>query len=233
MKRIVFLLFACSVAFAQVDDSGYEEVGNEEVAAGADSSVQASAPQEEPMATPLPQESASPAPEPPARVGPIVYDDTKAVQPAAPKEESWEDAWQKRRQNVSVFFGFLPLSSWLDIIIHAAHKDDRDPDVIAYSLGYGFELCYLLEVGVMVDYTTVDSHAIISVIPRIKLNYLNFKYFRLYSYAGIGGVFWYDGHGLMFNVGVLGFELGGPISVFGEYGLGQAGMLICGVKYAF
>ena len=104
MKKIALLLFACSVAFAQVEDNGYEEVGNEEVAAGADSSVQAPAPQEVPLATPLPQESAPPAPEPPARVEPIAYDDTKAVQPAAPKEETWEDAWQKRRHNVSAFF---------------------------------------------------------------------------------------------------------------------------------
>ena len=234
MKRIVFLLFACSVAFAQVDDSGYDDVGAYEDVSGEEASAPpAPAPQEEPLATPLQEESEPPAPEPPARVEPVANSDTKVAPPVEKKEETWEDAWLKRRQNVSFFLGFLPLSSWLDIIIHAAHKDDRDPDVIAYSLGYGFEMFYLLEVGIMVDYTTVDGHAIISVIPRFKLNYLNFKYFRLYSYAGIGGVFWYDGHGLMFNVGVLGFELGGPISVFGEYGLGQAGMLICGVKYAF
>ena len=34
MKRIVFLLFACSVAFAQVDDSGYDDVGAYEDVSG-------------------------------------------------------------------------------------------------------------------------------------------------------------------------------------------------------
>lgn len=240
MKKFAFLLFACSVAFAQVDDDGFEDVGYEDVSG---EEAQAPAPQGEPVAAPLPEEPAAPAPEPlVVREEPVVYDDAKAAQPvatkpvaepAAPKEETWEEAWLKRRQNVSFFLGFLPLSSWLDIIIHAARKDDRNPDVLAYSIGYGFEMFYLLEVGLMVDYTTVDGHPIISVIPRFKLNYLNFKYFRLYSYAGVGGVFWYDGHGVMFNLGLLGFEVGSKVSVFGEYGFGQVGMLTCGVKYAF
>jgi hypothetical protein len=233
MKRIVFLLFACSMAFAQAEDSGYDDVGAYEDVSGEEQSAQAPAPQEEPVVAPPPEESVEPAPEPPARVEPIAYDDTKVAEPVTSKDESWEEAWQKRRQNVSFFLGLLPLSSWLDIIIHAAHKDDRNPDLLAYSLGYGYELFYLLEVGIMVDYTTVDGHPIISVIPRFKLNYLNFKYFRLYSYAGIGGVFWYDGHGVMFNIGLLGFEIGSKISVFGEYGFGQVGMLTCGVKLAF
>lgn len=150
--------------------------------------------------------------------------------PAKPKEETWEDAWQKRRYNVSFFVGFLPFTAIIEAFVH---DEDEEPDVTAYSVAVGWELFYLMEVSLMANYTTVAGHALFTVTPRIKLNYLNFKYFRLYSYFGLGGIFWDGGSYLMFNFALLGAEIGGPISLFFEHGWGQVGMLTMGVKFAF
>lgn len=230
MKRIVFLLFACSMAFAQAEDSGYDDVGAYEDVSGEEQSAQAPAPQEEPVVAPPPEESVEPAPEPPARVEPIAYDDTKVAEPVTSKDESWEEAWQKRRFNISFFVGFLPFTAIIEAFVH---DKDKEPDATAYSVAIGWELFYLAELSLMANYTTVAGHALYTVTPRIKLNYLNFKYFRLYSYFGLGGIFWDGGSYLMFNFALLGAEIGGPISVFFEHGWGQVGMLTCGVKLAF
>jgi len=161
------------------------------------------------------------------------YDDTRLAQPEEEKNETWKEAWQKRRHSLSFTIGFLPITSLFNIFIHAASDDEREPDLLAYSLTYGYELFYLLELGLMVDYASVNDKAVISVIPRLKLNYLNFKYFRLYSYVGLGGIFWNGGSFIMTNVGLLGFELGSSFSVFGEGGYGQVGMLAGGIKFSF
>ncbi len=154
--------------------------------------------------------------------------------PAKPKEETWEDAWQKRRMNVSFYMGFFPVSSFADIFVDLLDgEDDKDPDLTAYSVSIGYEFFYLLEVGLMVDYTTVAQSPVIAVVPRIKLNWLNFKYFRLYSYGGLGGIFWDGGGYIMFNFAVLGFEVGNHLSLFFEGGWGQVGLFTMGVKFAF
>ena len=152
------------------------------------------------------------------------------TQPQVKTGETWEEAWLKRRNNVSVFVGFLPITSLVEVFVH---EEDREPDVTALSIAYGRELFYLLEVGIMVDYTTVAGHPLITVTPRVKLNYLNFKYFRLYSYFGAGGIFWDEGSFLMINFAVLGAEVGGPLSLFVEHGWGQVGLFTIGAKFAF
>lgn len=219
MKKIAFsALLACSLAFAQADLA--EPSANEEAAfaelesetGGAENSgytVDATLKETSPVTT----------------------------APATPKEETWEDAWQKRRLNVSFFMGFFPVTAlgeiFVAIIDDIAGEEDSDPDLMAYSIGVGYEFFYLLEVGVMVDYTTINKTPLISIIPRIKLNWLNFKYFRLYSYGGLGGVFWDGGGFIMFNFAVLGFEVGNHLSLFFEGGWGQVGLFTMGVKFAF
>ena len=146
MKKILFsILFACSFALAQTDFTGY---GDDEDAAFAELDSET-----------VTVKEASPV--------------TEA--PTTPKEETWEDAWQKRRKNVSLFMGFFPMSSFADIFVDLFDgEDDKDPDFTAYSVSIGYELFYLLEVGLMVDYTTVARSPVIAVVPRIKLNWLNF-----------------------------------------------------------
>lgn len=157
--------------------------------------------------------------------------------PATPREETWEEAWLKRRYNVSFYMGIFPVTFLADLFVDIFEEmdgsDDSDPDFVAYSVSIGWELFYLLEVGLMVDYTTVAQNPVIAVIPRIKLNWLNFKYFRLYSYGGLGGIFWDGGGYIMFNFAVLGFEVGNHLSLFFEGGWGQVGLFTMGVKFAF
>ena len=225
MKTFAFLLFACSLAFAQVDYTGY---GSEEAAyAELDANTQGGDSQN--------QDGGS------VWDNPANYDKSKSAsqttyaepEQSVPKEETWEDSWQKRRFNVSFFMGFFPVTSLADIIVAAFDDEDNDPDLVAYSVGIGYELFYLLELGVMVDYTTVARTPVVAVIPRVKLNWLNFKYFRLYSYVGLGGMFWDDGGTIMFNFAVLGFEVGYKISFFAEGGWGQVGLFTIGAKLAF
>jgi len=154
--------------------------------------------------------------------------------PTTPKEETWEECWQKRRMNVSFYMGFFPVTSFADIFVDIFDgEDDKDPDLTAYSVSIGYEFFYLLEVGLMVDYTTVAQSPVIAVIPRVKLNWLNFKYVRLYSYAGLGGLFWDNGGSVMFNFAVLGLEVGYHLSLFFEGGWGQVGLFTMGAKVAF
>lgn len=198
MKRIaLFFLLACSMAFAQVDYTGYSDDDVEET-------------------------SVAPA-----------NNDISALDPELKSQDTWEAAWEKRRHNVQFYMGFFPFTALFNIFLTAANGDERDPDMMAYSLSYGYELTYHTELGIMVDYTTVMDDAIVSVVPRIKFNYLNFKYFRLYSYFGLGGIFWDGGAYFMVNYAYLGMEIGGPLSFFGEFGWGQVGMLTIGAKYAF
>ena len=257
MKRFVFMPMALmslagSLAFAQTDYTGYsddeeaafaelerETQGTEAPAAIADdgnaqeASVQeASAPAGSSWELPpqnMPAENSG------YTVDATVKETTPvATAPATPREETWEECWQKRRFNVSFYIGFFPVTSIGDIFIDILDgEDDKDPDLTAYSVSVGYELFYLLELGLMVDYTTVAQSPVIAVIPRVKLNWLNFKYVRLYSYAGLGGIFFDSGGTIMFNFAVLGLEVGYHVSLFFEGGWGQVGLLTLGAKIAF
>lgn len=173
------------------------------------------------------------APAAPAQEQTITYDDAQAAQPEPEKKESWKQAWRKRRHNVSFFAGFFPVTALLDMIALDDDGGDEDAGVVAYSIGYGYELFYLVETGIMIDYTTVAARPVVSIIPRFKLNYLNFKYIRLYSYFGMGVIIWSEGAMYMFNGAILGLELGSPFSAFAEFGWGQVGMFTVGLKFAF
>ena len=228
MKKFALLaLLACSMVFAQgtngsFDDEGFEDISGQEATRAK-------------KKEPVPEEKVEvtePAEreEPVSQVSAVSVDERRNVADSVPHEETWEEAWEKRRQNISVIVGFLPISALLELFVH---DSNRDPDVTAYTVTYGYELFYLFETGVMVDYTTVNRKALVSVIPRLKLNYLNFKYIRLYSYLGVGVLVWNDGWCPMFNAAALGLELGGPVSAFGEVGWGQVGMFNFGMKFAF
>lgn len=219
MKKIAFsALLACSLAFAQADLA--EPSANEE-AAFAELESETGGTENSGYTADATVKESSPV----------------TTAPTTPREETWEESWQKRRLNVSFFMGFFPVTAlgeiFVAIIDDIAGEEDSDPDLMAYSIGVGYEFFYLLEVGVMVDYTTINKTPLISIIPRIKLNWLNFKYFRLYSYGGLGGVFWNDGGFIMFNFAVLGFEVGNHLSLFFEGGWGQVGLFTMGVKFAF
>lgn len=256
MKKIAFsALLACSLAFAQADfaepianeDAAFAELESEIQGATAPSGVadgagaqEASAPEEStPAGSSWEQQPSSvPAQNSGYTVDATVKETSPVTTaPTTPREETWEESWQKRRLNVSFFMGFFPVTAlgeiFVAIIDDIAGEEDSDPDLMAYSIGVGYELFYLLEVGVMVDYTTINKTPLISIIPRIKLNWLNFKYFRLYSYGGLGGVFWNGGGFIMFNFAVLGFEVGNHLSLFFEGGWGQVGLFTMGVKFAF
>lgn len=220
MNRFTFLpmallLLAGSLAFAQEDYTGYSD--NESAAF---TEMEESSQEKDAWNEPVKQGDPKPV-------------QSAEIAPGVEKEETREEAWQKRRNNISFFMGLFPLTSWLDLFILAASGDKREPSLFAYSIGYGREFSYLLEVGIMLNLATFGDTPLVSVIPRIKLNYLNSKNFRLYSYAGLGAIFWDEDAGAMLNVGILGFEVGSEFSVFGEYGYGQVGTLIAGVKYSF
>ena len=116
-----------------------------------------------------------------------------ASEPVKDKKAEWYEEWEKRRQSVSFFVGYWPLSAWLNILVSVASDGKKDPDMVAYSVAYGYEVYRWMELGLMVDYTTVTDRAVFTVIPRIKFNYINRKYFRMYAYVGFGGMFWKDG----------------------------------------
>lgn len=234
MKKILFLLFACSMAFAQVDytglsdseDAAYAELDRETQ----DGDTLGGSVWEQP----IDKSSASSG-----FTADVTVKESSpvSVEPSTSSVDPWEEEWRKRRINVSFFMGFFPVTSLgaiiADIFDEIDGEDDFEPDLMAYSVGVGYELFYLLEVGLMVDYTTIGPDPLVSVIPRIKLNWLNFKYFRLYSYAGLGAIFWDDGAMVMFNFALLGFEAGNHLSVFFEGGWGQVGLFTLGIKLAF
>lgn len=169
----------------------------------------------------------------PADAPVVTNDDAQAIEPKPEKKESWKEAWRKRRHNVSFFVGFFPVTALIDIFAKDVDGGDADEGVLAYSISYGYEFFYLLETGLMVDYTTVGKKPVVSIIPRFKVNYLNFKYIRLYSYLGVGVIIWSEGAMYMFNGAILGLELGTPVSGFAEFGWGQVGMFTVGLKIAF
>lgn len=234
MKKMLFLLLACSMAFAQTDytglrddaDAAYAELDRETQVGPA----QAQGEDARESVWDNPDGNTSSVNSGYTVDASVKESSPVTAAPATPREETWEEAWQKRRFNISFFVGFLPFTAIIEAFVH---DKDKEPDVTAYSVAIGWELFYLAELSLMANYTTVAGHALYTVTPRIKLNYLNFKYFRLYSYFGLGGIFWDGGSYLMFNFALLGAEIGGPISVFFEHGWGQVGMLTAGVKIAF
>ncbi len=41
-------------------------------------------------------------------------------EPAKESKDAWHQEWEKRRHSVSFIVGWLPMTSWLNILIHVA-----------------------------------------------------------------------------------------------------------------
>ena len=82
----------------------------------------------------------------------------------------------------------------------------------------------------------------ITVMPSLKINWLNKKYFDLYSKAAVGATFNLTKDSdnqknndlyFAFQASLLGIDIGRSICGFAELGVGQQGVVVVGVKTKF
>ena len=161
-----------------------------------------------------------------------------------------------RRSEVSVSYGFAPVTDWIDSYsdLLTGLFTGSDTDLTgwgAVTVGYNFRLIGSLRLGAQVVYSSNTQeikgagseikNRYWSLMPNVKWNWLNLKVVSFYTRLGAGASFSkakVDGHSdkstqFAFQVSPVGVEVGGRIAVYAEAGIGTSGSLLVGVRYRF
>lgn len=148
-------------------------------------------------------------------------------------------------QNISFSYGLFNVTGMGVIAGNAIanmlnSEDKTDVDLLtesSFNFAYGYELFEKLEIGGILTYSYVGSginYNTITLMPKLKFNWNNGSSFRFYSLLAVGPAFIFNSKKFktttLFQGSLLGFEFGKDTSFFFELGIGQAGMLVFGVK---
>ncbi|MDE7070033.1 MAG: outer membrane beta-barrel protein [Alistipes sp.] len=161
---------------------------------------------------------------------------------------------QLGRGELSVGYGFSPVTNWIDAYSDKllGVLDMRDASMDSWggvSVNYSFRIIGGLGVGGTFVYSgnkqrhegqkiTTNYY---SVLPHLKMRWLNLRIFSIYSRVGVGLTFpRSSGEGerwtarqLAFQVSPLGVELGGKLALYAEAGVGTTGSLVAGMRFRF
>lgn len=161
-----------------------------------------------------------------------------------------------RRSEVSVSYGFAPVTDWIDaysdILTGAVSGSDTDlTGWGAVTVGYSFRVIGSLRVGAQVVYSSNKQeikgtsseikNRYWSLMPNVKWNWLNLKIVSFYTRVGAGATFSKAKFGgqsdkstlFAFQVSPVGVEVGGRIAAYAEAGIGTSGSLLVGARYRF
>lgn len=165
-------------------------------------------------------------------------------------------AQKMHRSEVSVSYGFAPITNWID-----AYSDQltglfsgSDTSLTGWGVvtaGYNFRLLGGLSLGAEVAYSsnrqkvkhvgsTIKTRYW-TLMPNVKWNWLNLKIMTFYTRIGAGAAFSkskVDGHEdtatkFAFQVSPIGLEVGGRLAAYAEAGIGTSGCFQVGVRYRF
>ena len=161
-----------------------------------------------------------------------------------------------RRSEVSVSYGFAPVTDWIDAYsdILTGPLSGSDADLTgwgAVTVGYSFRVIGSLRVGAQVVYSSNKQeikgtsseikNRYWSLMPNVKWNWLNLKVVSFYTRVGAGASFSKAKAGdrsdkstqFAFQVSPVGVEVGGRIAAYAEAGIGTSGSLLVGARYRF
>ena len=187
-----------------------------------------------------------------------------------------EKADDFKKHELSVSYGYFPVTEWAGafgkallfpiLTVGTVHEDQNSTFSGAINLDYNCRLNKRVGVGVGVSYAygkgsvtykilgTESSYPVynnyLSIMPKVKLNWINLRVFTLYSVVGLGLTMdFYNstttndnrevvnnrGTDFMFayQVSPIGMEFGKNVCFFMEAGIGTSGTLIGGVRGKF
>lgn len=161
---------------------------------------------------------------------------------------------QGGRSEISVGYGVAPVTDWIDAY------SDKLLDVLdmkgasmdswgGVSVNYTFRIIGGLGVGGTFVYSgnnqRLDGKKIstnyYSVMPHVKMRWLNLRILSLYSRIGVGLTFTESsGEGQSksarqwaFQVSPIGVEVGGKVAAYAEAGVGTMGSFVAGLRFRF
>ena len=157
-----------------------------------------------------------------------------------------------RRSEISVSYGFAPVTDWIDAYSDLLTGADTDPSGWgAVTGGYSFWVIGSLRIGAQVVYSSNTQeikgsgseikNRYWTVMPNAKWNWLNLKIVSFYTRVGAGASFAKAKVGgqsdkstlFAFQVSPVGVEVGGRIAAYAEAGIGTSGSLLVGARYRF
>ena len=152
---------------------------------------------------------------------------------------------QLGRGEISVGYGVAPVTDWIVLDMKDASMDSWG----GVSVNYTFRIVGGLGVGATFVYSGNNqrlagkkiSTDYYSIMPHLKMRWLNLRILSLYSRIGVGLTFTESsGEGQSesarqwaFQVSPIGVEIGGKVAAYAEAGIGTMGSLVAGLRFRF
>ena len=159
---------------------------------------------------------------------------------------------QLGRGEISVGYGVAPVTDWIDAysdkLLDVLDMKDASMDSWGgVSVNYTFRIVGGLGVGATFVYSGNNqrlagkkiSTDYYSIMPHLKMRWLNLRILSLYSRIGVGLTFTESsGEGQSesarqwaFQVSPIGVEIGGKVAAYAEAGIGTMGSLVAGLRF--
>lgn len=164
-----------------------------------------------------------------------------------------------KRHEISVSYGTIPTTDWIDfysdVLVTGLLGEATDfSSWGTINATYNFRLTKIIALGGTFTYSHNKNGAsteerfraentYFTFLPNAKFNWVNKKYFTLYSRAGLGISFRhakYNSDGstdnstlCAFQVSPIGIEVGNAVAGFVEVGIGTSGILQGGIRCRF
>ena len=153
-----------------------------------------------------------------------------------------------------VGYGVAPVTDWIDAysdkLLDVLDMKDASMDSWGgVSVNYTFRIVGGLGVGATFVYSGNNqrlagkkiSTDYYSIMPHLKMRWLNLRIPSLYSRVGVGLTFTESsGEGQSesarqwaFQVSPIGVEIGGKVAAYAEAGIGTMGSLVAGLRFRF
>ncbi len=140
---------------------------------------------------------------------------------------------QLGRGELRLGYGFLPTTD----VKHAPSTQEKWGSI---SLDYSFRVIGGLGVGATGVYSSDDVNNYYSLMPFVKMRWLNLKIVSFYSRAGLGWRYeQMKGHSdlnrsrMAWQVSPIGIEVGTKVAAYAEGGIGDLGYLVAGLRLRF
>ncbi len=167
-----------------------------------------------------------------------------------------------KRHEVAVGYGFVPSSDFIDafsdglVSAFTGFKDKNKRSMGSISLMYNYHLNKTFGIGGVISYSHRSKDWVnndnqgdlikqkfdyITIMPRVKGDWIHGRIFTLYSAVSAGMVIYKDKFGnesdtsvkFGWQISALGFEIGSTIGAFAEVGVGQLGIATVGLRARF
>lgn len=163
-----------------------------------------------------------------------------------------------QRHEITASYGALPATGWADAfgktllgMFVGLHTESTDWGSV--TVGYGYRMNSMVSIGAQLVYASGTETATLggtrttadntywSVMPSVKLSWLNSDIVSLYSRMSIGVTHQTASGagqsatytGFAFQCSPIGIEVGNRFAGYAEAGVGVSGSIIAGVRYRF